>query len=98
MLCFGKIMVEFYGVFFLKDEFDKVMEEFNVGDHGGHLYWKSTADKIFRDGFYWPTLFAALFADVKKYVTSCHKLQIFEEKKNLLPLPLKPISTEIPFQ
>eukprot|EP00253_Pinus_taeda_P004921 PITA_04921 len=45
-------------------------------------------------GFYWPTL----FTDVKKYVTSCHKCQIFEGKKKLLPLPLKPISTEKPFQ
>jgi len=39
-----------------------------------------------------------LFADVKKHVTSCHKCQIFEGKRNILPLPLKPISTEVPFQ
>ena len=31
-------------------------------------------------------------------MTSYHKCQIFEGKKNLLPLPLKPVSTEIPFQ
>jgi len=31
-------------------------------------------------------------------VTSCHKCQIFEGKKKLLPLPLKPISTKLPFQ
>ena len=31
-------------------------------------------------------------------MTSCHKCQIFEGKKKLLPLPLKPISVEIPFQ
>jgi len=29
---------------------------------------------------------------------SCHKCQIFEGKKKLLPLPIKPISTERPFQ
>jgi len=39
-----------------------------------------------------------LFADVKKFVVSCHKCQIFEGKRKLLPLPLKPISTEKPFQ
>ena len=78
----------------LKDEVAKVMQEFHAGDCGGHLYWKTTADKILRVGFYWPTL----FADVKKYVTSCHKCQIFEGKKKLLPLPLKPISTKMPFQ
>ena len=65
----------------LKDEADKVLQEFHAGDHGGHLYWKTTADKILRVGFYWPTL----FSDVKKYVTSCHKCQIFEGKKKLLP-------------
>eukprot|EP00253_Pinus_taeda_P015826 PITA_15826 len=36
--------------------------------------------------------------DVKKFVVSCHKCQIFEGKRKLLPLPLKPISTEKPFQ
>ena len=78
----------------LKDEIDKVLNEFHAGDCGGHLYWKSTADKILRAGFYWPTL----FSDVKKFVTTCHKCQIFEGKRKLLPLPLKPISTERPFQ
>jgi len=78
----------------LKDEANKVLDEFHAGDCGGHLYWKSTADKILRAGFYWPTL----FSDVKKFVTSCHKCQIFEGKKKLLPLPLKPIFTEKPFQ
>jgi len=70
------------------------MKEFHAGDYGGHLYWKSTADKILRAGFYWPSL----FADVKKFPVSCHKCQIFEGKRKLLPLPLKPISTEKPFQ
>jgi len=73
---------------------DNVMKEFHAGDCGGHLYWKSTVDKILRDGYYWPTL----FSDVKKFVISCHKCQIFEGKRKLLPLPHKPISTEKPFQ
>ena len=36
----------------LKDEVDKVLNEFHAGDCGGHLYWKSTPDKILRAGFY----------------------------------------------
>eukprot|EP00253_Pinus_taeda_P032568 PITA_32568 len=32
------------------------------------------------------------------FTASCHKCQIFEGKRKLLPLPLKPISTEKPFQ
>eukprot|EP00253_Pinus_taeda_P022655 PITA_22655 len=78
----------------LNNEVDETLQDFHAGDYGGHLYWKSTADKILRAGFYWPTL----FADVKKFVTSCHKCQIFEGKRKLLPLPLKSISTEKPFQ
>jgi len=58
------------------------------------LYWKTTSDKFLRVVFYWPTLFAG----VKKNVTSCHKCQIFEGKRKLLPLPLKPISKEMSFQ
>jgi len=80
--------------FLIKEEANKVLKEFHVGDCSGHMYWKSTLDKILRARFYWPTL----FADVKKFVTACHKCQVFEGKRKLLPLPLRPISTEKPFQ
>ena len=48
-------------------ETDNVVKDFHAGDCGGHLYWKSTVDKILRAGYYWPTL----FADVKRFATSC---------------------------
>ena len=51
-------------------------------------------NKILRVGFYWPTM----FSNVLKKVSSCHKCQIFEGKKKLLPLSLNPISVEAPFQ
>jgi len=57
----------------LKEESNKVLQEFHAGHCGGHLYWKTIADKILRAGFYWPILFSY----VKKFVTSCHKCQIF---------------------
>eukprot|EP00253_Pinus_taeda_P015248 PITA_15248 len=60
----------------------------------GILYWKSTVDKILRAGYYWPTV----FSDVKKFTTACHECQVFEGKRQLLPLPLRPIATERPFQ
>jgi hypothetical protein len=78
----------------LKDEADKILQDFHVGDCGGHLRWKTIANKILRVGFYWHTL----FANVHQKVTSCHKCQVFEGKRKLLPLPLKPISVEAPFQ
>lgn len=80
--------------FLLKDDADRVMQEFHGGDCGGHIYWKTTTNKIMRPSFYWPTL----FPDVHKMVTTCHKCQIFEGKRKLLPLPLKPIYIERSFQ
>ena len=60
----------------------------------GHLYWKSTANKILRAGYYWPTL----FTDVYQKVRACLECQKFAGKEKLHSLPLKPISTEAPFQ
>jgi len=78
----------------LEDEAQKVMEEFHKGDCGGHHFLKTTANKILRSGFYWPTL----FVDVYKRVSSYHECKNFEGKRELLPLPLKPIVVEAPFQ
>lgn len=70
------------------------MEDFHGGECGGHLFSKSTTNKILRVGYYWPTL----FADVYKMVKHCHKCQIFEGKHKLQPFPLKPIEVSAPFQ
>ena len=39
-----------------------------------------------------------MFKDIYKRIVACHECQIFEGKKKILPLPLKPISVEAPFQ
>jgi hypothetical protein len=62
----------------LKDEADKVLQEFHAGECGGHLNWKVTANKILRAGFYWPTL----FADVHQKVTACHQCHCLGVKGN----------------
>jgi hypothetical protein len=36
----------------LKDEADKVVQDFHVVDCGGHLSWKNTANNILKDSFY----------------------------------------------
>jgi hypothetical protein len=72
----------------LKYKDEKFLQEFHAGDCGGHLSWKTTANKILRAGFYWPIL----FANVHNKVTSYHKCLVFEGKNKLLPLPMKPIS------
>eukprot|EP00253_Pinus_taeda_P021200 PITA_21200 len=78
----------------VEKEAKKVMQDCHQGDCGGHLFWKSIANKILRAGYYWPTLFTDGYKMVKNY----HKCQIFEGKRKLQPLPLKPIEASAPFQ
>ena len=78
----------------LEEEAKKKIKEFHNEDCGGHPYWKTTTHKILRAGFYWPTI----FADTYKQVSTCHQCQVFEGKRKLQPLPLKPISVDAPFQ
>ena len=77
----------------IEDEAKKLTEEFHSGSCGGHLYWKSTLNKILRVGFYWPTIFAYVF----KAMSTCHQCQIFEGRRKLLPLPLRHVVVEAPF-
>ena len=52
---------------FPKNDAGKIKHEFHEGECGGHLYWKSTTNKILRAGYYWPTL----FQDVHKIIIAC---------------------------
>ena len=78
----------------VEEEAKQVMEDFHKGDCGGHLSLKTTTNKILRAGYYWPTL----FADVYKTIASYHECQIFQGRRKLQPLPLKPIEVSAPFQ
>ena len=70
------------------------MNDFRRGDCGGHLFWKTTANKILRPGYYWPSLFSYLY----KTVMGCHECQVFQGKRKLIPLPLKLVVVNAPFQ
>eukprot|EP00253_Pinus_taeda_P009015 PITA_09015 len=78
----------------VEEEAKTTVNDFHKGDCGGHLFWKTMANKILRAGFYWPSL----FSDVYKVVKSCHECQIFQGKQKLQPLPLKPVEISAPFQ
>eukprot|EP00253_Pinus_taeda_P020176 PITA_20176 len=78
----------------VEEEAKRVVEDFHRGDCGGHLFWKTTTNKILRAGYYWPSL----FLDVYKAIKNCHESQIFQGKQKLQPLPLKPIEVSAPFQ
>ena len=60
-----------------------LIEEFHVGECGGNHYWKATVNNIMRIGLYWPTI----FSNTHKEVSSCHKCQIFEGRRNLFQCP-----------
>jgi hypothetical protein len=77
-----------------KEQSVEVMHQFHSSICGGHHYWKTTAHKILRAGYYWPTL----FSDVFSFVKSCDKCQRFAGRQQLKSLPLKPIHVNGPFQ
>eukprot|EP00253_Pinus_taeda_P015077 PITA_15077 len=77
-----------------KEQSLEVIHQFHSSICGGHHYWKTTAHKILRAGYYWPTL----FSDVFSFVKACDKCQIFVGRQQLKSLPLKPIHVNGPFQ
>jgi hypothetical protein len=75
-------------------EAQKIMFDFHDSLCGGHHFWKTTAYKILRAGYYWPTL----FTDVCAKIRACIKCQKFSGKQQLKSLPLKPVVASGPFQ
>ena len=76
-----------------KPKIEGVISESHEGACGGHKYWKETAYKILRAGYYWPSL----FSDVYQQVRACIPCQKFAGKQKLLSLPLKSIAVNAPF-
>jgi hypothetical protein len=79
--------------YLLEEDTERAIKEFHKGDYGEHNYWNTIAHKILRVGFYWLNI----FADVYKEFSSCHECQIFDAKRKLQPLSLKPIFVEALF-
>jgi hypothetical protein len=77
-----------------KDEANKLLKELHSGYCGGHFVARTTAHKILRVRYYWPTL----FADTHRYVHSCQPCQYFASKQKLPAQPLKPMMVETPFR
>jgi hypothetical protein len=74
-------------------EAQKIILDFHDSLCGGHHFWKTTAYKILRVGYYWPTL----FIDVCVKFRACIKFQKFFGKQQLKSLPLKPVLASRPF-
>jgi hypothetical protein len=77
-----------------KDEAEKVLLELHAGEDGGHFGGDTTAHKILRVGYYWPTLFRDAHALCRKCII-CQKTSGRLQKP---VFPLKPVSVDSPFQ
>jgi hypothetical protein len=75
-------------------ESKRLLVDFHSGFCGGHFAAKTTAHKILRACYYWPTV----FADVHKMVRDSQQCQLFIGKQKLAALPLQPVVVEAPFQ
>ena len=80
-----------YGGVFLKcfeqEDAKKVIAELHDGPVGGHFLGDTTAHKILKAGYYWPTLFKDAHAHVRK----CDACQRCVGRQAKVVGPLKPV-------
>jgi hypothetical protein len=77
-----------------KDEAERVLLELHAGEVDGHFSGDTTAHKVLRDGYYWPTLFRYAHALCRKCII-CQKASGRLQKP---AFPLQPVSVDSPFQ
>jgi hypothetical protein len=77
-----------------KDEAEKVLLELHAGEAGGHFGGDTTAHKVLRAGYYWPTLFRDAHALCQKCII-CQKASGRLQKP---AFPLQPVTVDSPFQ
>jgi hypothetical protein len=70
------------------------MYDFHDNLCGGHHFWRTTAYKILRDGYFW----ASPFIDVCAKIRSCVKCQKFSGKQQLKNFPLNHVVASGLFQ
>lgn len=76
-------------------EVTRILKEMHEGVCGGHYMAKTTAHKVLRSGFWWPTL----FKDAHELVKTCDTCQRFSGKLKFSGnLPLRPVEVHAPFQ
>jgi hypothetical protein len=58
-------------------ETQNIMFDFNDNLCGGHHFWRTTTYKILRAGYFWPSLFTDVYANIR----ACIKCQKFSGKQ-----------------
>ena len=75
-----------------KDVVDHVLTKLHDDPIGGHFGGDTTAHKIFREGYYCPTL----FIDEHVYALKCQICQVNAGRERGSAFPLYPIKFKIP--
>jgi hypothetical protein len=92
--------MEYYSVKILimssceRDEAEKVLSELHAGEASGNFGGDTTAHKVLRDGYYWPTLFKDAHALCQKCII-CQKVAGRVQKA---AFPLHLVLVDSPFQ
>ena len=77
-----------------RDDADKFMKELHDGPVGRHFAGNTTAHKILRVGYYWPTL----FKDAHTYARNCKTCQISMRGEKGVAVPLQLVVVSRPFE
>ena len=75
------------------EEAKKVLNDFHSGACGDHLSGLEIAQKILREGYFFPSIFKNCVKAVKK----CHQSQKNSRKTHSYPAPLHPVISINPF-
>jgi hypothetical protein len=76
------------------DDAEKVLKELHDDLVGGHFVGETTAHKILRVGYYWPTL----FRDAHAYARKCKSCQVSIVREKRPAIPLQPVTLSITFE
>ena len=76
-----------------QNEVNQVMQHLHADDCGPHMNDIALAKRIFRQGYYWPTM----QTDYIKAVRKCHACEIYGQVHHLPPTELHCLSTPWPF-
>ena len=77
-----------------KDDAEHILIELHDGPAGGHFSGETTAHKILRAGYYWPTLFKDAHAHARK----CEICQVNAGRERRPTFPFQPVMIENPFK
>jgi len=77
-----------------KEDVKKVLKEVHDGLAGGNFVGETTAHKILREVYYWPTL----FKDTHAYIRRCKVFQLSVGKEKKASIALQQLTISIPFE